>query len=291
MPELTGCGKQEFSNWGSIKDSYLSGRGWAGLTSPTDSSIEFSARKRGVTSKSSQRPSPWKQRPNADFFLVKMRTFDKPRSARGGWEGWREVGRGGLCLYKASIAGPSEHCKVIKHFVITRYINSQQSSGLTFAPTPSHRTPSHSEWLVSLDFSPGAVSNPNGVRGYWKGCHVEGCRASVGPEGMALVAPPSQTPPPPPHWQVKEGADKGAERKKQRQAAIKRGAKKRKRVVAVVVVLADSIYEGSNNEPSGVWWPWEHRGVQEAAGREKNPNKCPCRALVQSSVADVRRLD
>lgn len=62
-----------------------------------------------------------------------MRTFDKPRSA------------GGLCLYKASIAGPSKHCKVIKHFVITRYINSQQSSGITFPP-------SHSVWPVSLDF-------------------------------------------------------------------------------------------------------------------------------------------
>lgn len=52
-----------------------------------------------------------------------------------------------LCLYKASIAGPSEHCKVIKHFVIGRYINVQQSSGITF-PLP----PSHCVWLVSLDF-------------------------------------------------------------------------------------------------------------------------------------------
>lgn len=26
-------------------------------------------------------------------------------------------------------------------------------------------------------------------------------------------------------------------------------------------------------------------------GGRKNPYKCPCRALVQSSVADVRRLD
>ena len=62
------------------------------------------------------------------------------------WEHLTSQGhRGGLCLYKASNAGPRAHCKVIKHFVIARYINSQQSSGITF---PSF----HSVWPVSLDF-------------------------------------------------------------------------------------------------------------------------------------------
>lgn len=61
---------------------------------------------------------------------------------------WQSKVTRGLWLYKASIAGPSEHDKVIKHFVITRYINSQQSSGITFPPLP----PSQFVWLVSLDF-------------------------------------------------------------------------------------------------------------------------------------------
>lgn len=116
MPALTDCGKQEFPNWGSIKDSYLSGRGLAGLTSPTDSSTEFSAvaaRKRGVTSKSSQRPSPWKRRPNADFFLVKMRTFDKPRSAKGGGVGsvGGKWGEGGFACIRLQSQGPVNTAK------------------------------------------------------------------------------------------------------------------------------------------------------------------------------------
>lgn len=76
---------------------------------------------------------------------------------------WQAKVTRGRWLYKASIAGPSEHCKVIKHFVITRYINPQQSSGIIF---PLLR-PSRSVWPVSLDFPPGAVSNPNGLCGNW----------------------------------------------------------------------------------------------------------------------------
>lgn len=75
---------------------------------------------------------------------------------------WQAKVTRGLCLYKASMAGPSEHCKVIKHFVITCYINSQQSSGITFPPSTLPLCVACVTW-----FSPGIVSNPNGVWGYW----------------------------------------------------------------------------------------------------------------------------
>lgn len=103
---------------------------------------------------------------------------------------WQAKVTRGLCLYKASIAGPSEHCKVIKHFVITSYINSQQSSGITFPP--SH--PPTLCGLCHLIFSWRCFKSKWSV---WilEGCHVEGCGASFEPEGKLCS----------PYWQVKEG--------------------------------------------------------------------------------------
>lgn len=111
---------------------------------------------------------------------------------------WQAKVTRGLCLYKASIAGPSEHSKVIKHFVITRYINSQQSSGITFPPPTLPLCVACVTW-----FSPGTVSNPNGVCRYWKAVMWK----AVGP--LLNLKEKLYSP----YWQVKEDAGEEAVRK------------------------------------------------------------------------------
>lgn len=87
-----------------------------------------------------------------------MRTFDKSRSP------------GGSACIRLGRPGPEN--MAIKHFVITLYINAQQSSGITFPPA-------RSGWLVALDFVLALFQIQKGS--------VEICFGAFEPEGSALL--------------------------------------------------------------------------------------------------------
>lgn len=113
---------------------------------------------------------------------MKMRAFDNPRSP------------GGFACIRPQSLGPGKHCKVIKHFVITRYINS--TIEWDHIPSTSHP---HSVWPVSLDFLLALFQVQMEHKVYWQVVMMGGgrqCGGYVSKAGVKLYSS---------YWQVSEG--------------------------------------------------------------------------------------